>query len=106
MIHYIDSNQIIDEILKNDKLVILDFFATWCVPCQMLTEVLHEVDKENGEKVEIFKIDVDNETDMAVRYGVTAMPTLIFFKNGEEIERRVGLLEKEEINELINDISK
>ena len=106
MIHYIESNQIIDEVIKSDKLVIMAFFATWCVPCQMLTEVLREIDKNYSEKVEIFKVDVDENQEVAIRYGVTAMPTLVFFKEGEEVEREVGFLEKEELEELIEDLLK
>lgn len=104
MIHHIESNQIIDEVIKSDKLVIVDFFATWCAPCQMLTEVLHEIDKNQNDKVEIFKVDVDENQDAAIRYGITAMPTLLFFKDGEEVERKVGFMEQKELEELINDI--
>lgn len=106
MIHHIESNQIIEEVIKSNKLVIVDFFATWCAPCQMLTEVLHEIDKEYSEKVEIFKVDVDENQEAAIRYGVAAMPTLVFFKEGEEVDRRVGFLEKEELKELIEDVLK
>lgn len=105
MIHYIEASQIMDEVIKSDKLVIIDFFATWCAPCQMLTEVLHEIDREYGEKVEIFKVDVDESQEMAIRYGVTAMPTLVFFKDGEEVERRVGYLEKDELASIIQEIN-
>lgn len=104
MIHHIEGGQIIDEVIKNDKLVIVDFFATWCAPCQMLTEVLHDIDKEYSDKIEIFKVDVDENQEIAIRYGITAMPTLIFFKNGEEVERKVGFLKKNELIKLIEDL--
>lgn len=106
MIHHIESNQIIEEVIKSDKLVIVDFFATWCAPCQMLTEVLHDIDKEYTEKVEIFKVDVDENQEVAIRYGITAMPTLVFFKGGEEVDRRVGFLEKDALEDLIEDVLK
>ena len=106
MIHHIEGGQIIEEVIKNDKLVIIDFFATWCAPCQMLTEVLHDIDKEYNDKIEIFKVDVDENQEVAIRYGITAMPTLIFFKCGEEVERKVGFLDKVELTKLIEDISK
>ena len=106
MIHHIESNQILDEVIKNDKLVIVDFFATWCVPCQMLTEVLREIDNEYSERIEIFKVDVDENQEVAIRYGITAMPTLVFLKDGEEVDRKVGYVEKKELEELINDILK
>ena len=106
MIHYIESNQIIDEVIKSDKLVIIDFFAEWCVPCQMLTEILHKIDKAYSERVEIFKVDVDENQEIAIRYGITAMPTLVFLKDGEEVERKVGFLEENELKELIDDFCK
>lgn len=106
MIHHIEGGQIIDEVIKNDKLVLVDFFATWCAPCQMLTEVLHDIDKEYSDKIEIFKVDVDENQEIAIRYGITAMPTLIFFKGGEEVDRKVGFLDKNELTKLIEDISK
>lgn len=103
MIHYIESNQIIDEVIKNDKLVIIDFFADWCMPCQMQTEVLHEVENEHGDDIEIYKINVEENQDVSMRYGITAMPTIIFFKDGEEVERKVGLLDKKALEDLIDE---
>ena len=58
MIHHIETGQIVEEVIKNDKLVIIDFFAEWCGPCQMLTEVLRSVDKKYADYIEIFKVDV------------------------------------------------
>ena len=106
MIHHIESNQILNEVTKSEKLVLIDFYATWCMPCQMLTEVLQVIDKEYAENVEIFKVDVDENQDIAISYGITAMPTLVFYKNNEEVERKVGFLEKEELEEIINDFLK
>lgn len=103
MIHHIENNQINQEVLNSDKLVIIDFFATWCVPCQMLTPILSEIDKEN-ENVEIFKVNVDENQETAIRYDIVSVPTLIFFKDGKEIERQVGLIEKEKLQEIINGI--
>lgn len=103
MIHHIDNNQINSEVLNNDKLVIIDFFATWCVPCQMLTPILSEVDKEVSE-VEIFKVNVDENQETAIRYNITSVPTLIFIKDGSEVERQVGLIEKEELKAIIDNL--
>lgn len=104
MIHYIENNQIVNEVIKSEKLVVIDFFATWCVPCQMLTEVLHDVEKEYEDVVEIFKVDVDENQEIAIRYEVTSMPTLIFFKDGEEVERKIGYIEREELISIIEDL--
>lgn len=104
MIHYIENGQIINEVIKNEKLVVVDFFATWCVPCQMMLEVLKDVEKEYADVVEIFKVDVDENQETAIRYGVTAMPTVVFFKDGEEVERKVGYIEKDELISIIEDL--
>lgn len=104
MIHYIENGQIVSEVIKNDKLVIIDFFATWCVPCQMMSEVLREIEKEYEDVVEIFKVDVDENQETAIRYDVTSMPTLVFFKDGEEVERNVGYIEKDELTSIIEDL--
>ena len=103
MIHHIENNQINHEVLKSDKLVIIDFFATWCMPCQMLTPILAQIDKEN-EGIEIFKVNVDENQETAIRYNIVSVPTLIFFKDGKEVERQVGLIEKEKLEEIIKGI--
>lgn len=100
MIHHIENNQINQEVLKSDKLIIVDFYATWCVPCQMLTPILVQIDKEN-EEVEIFKVNVDENQETAIRYDIVSVPTLIFFKDGKEIDRQIGLVEKEKLEEII-----
>lgn len=106
MIHHIENENILSEVLKSDKLIIVDFFAEWCGPCQMLTPILKKIDEKYDEQVEIFKVNVDESQDCAIRYGVNAMPTLIFFKNKEEIERQVGYLEEDELEEMIDEFLK
>ena len=104
MVHHIENDQIISEVLKNDKLVIIDFFATWCGPCQMIAPVLVELDKKYNDEIEIYKVNVDENQDSAIRYGVSSVPTLIFFKNGEEIERQIGFMDEEELSKIIDEI--
>ena len=82
----------------------VDFFATWCGPCQELSPILVELDKQYNGEVQFYKVDVDESQDCAIRYGVNAMPTLVFFKDGKEIEREVGFLPKEELEELIEEL--
>ena len=104
MVHHIENEQIINEVLKNEKLVVIDFFATWCGPCQMLAPVLVNLDKKYNGEVEFYKVNVDENQDAAIRYGVSSVPTLIFFKNGEEVERQVGYMDEEELSKIIDEI--
>ena len=104
MIHYIENGQIINEVTKSETLVIVDFFATWCVPCQMMSEVLRDTEKEYEDVIEVFKVDIDENQETAIRYDVTSMPTLVFFKDGEEVERKIGYIEKEELVSIIEDL--
>ncbi len=103
MIHHIENERVLSEVLNNEKLVIVDFFAEWCGPCQMLAPILKEIDEAYSGKVEIYKVNVDESADCAMRYGITAMPTMVFFKDGEEVERVVGFLPKEEIEKIIKE---
>ena len=104
MIHHIENERILSEVLNSNKLVVADFFATWCGPCQELSPILVELDKQYNGEVQFYKVDVDESQDCAIRYGVNAMPTLVFFKDGNEIEREVGFLPKEELEELIEEL--
>ena len=88
------------EVLNSDKKVLIDFYATWCVPCQMLSPVLEEVATENSD-IKLVKIDVDQNEELAYKYGISAMPTVIVMEKGEEINRSVGVISKEEILKLI-----
>lgn len=88
------------EVLKSDKKVVLDFWATWCGPCKMIAPVLEELAEERQD-IKIGKVDVDQEGELAVRFGVMSIPTLVFFENGEETNRVIGFHTKEELKELI-----
>ncbi len=87
--------------LKEDKPVMVDFFATWCGPCRMAGPVLDELAKEYKDKVVIGKVDVDEEKDLAQQYGVMSIPTVIVFKEGKEVERITGFPGKEGYEEVI-----
>lgn len=104
MVHHIEPGQIIDEVLKNEGLVVVDFFATWCAPCQMLAPVLIELDKKYGDEVEFYKVNIDESEDAAMRYGISSVPTLIFFKDGEEIDRQVGFADEDELSNWIEEM--
>lgn len=82
-------------------LVLVDFYADWCGPCRMLTPVLEEVGKELSGKASIAKIDIDKAQGTATSYQVTSIPTLILFKDGQEVGRLVGLRDKDTIKEFV-----
>lgn len=80
-----------DKLINENKPTLVDFFATWCGPCKMQAPILEEVKKNVGDKANIIKIDIDKNEDLARKYNVQSIPTLIMFKNGEAIWRAVGL---------------
>jgi thioredoxin 1 len=92
-------------IINADKPVLVDFFATWCGPCQMLGPVLKEVKDSLGDRVSIIKIDVDKNQEIASVYQVRGVPTMMLFQNGKQLWRQSGVLSKEEIIKTILDKS-
>ena len=97
MIKHIETKQELEELLSKGD-VLVDFFATWCGPCKMLSPVLEQLDKE-GFPVQIVKIDTDEATDLAMEYGVQAIPTLLFFSEGKLVNRTMGYQRKDQIRE-------
>jgi len=83
-------------------LVVADFWATWCGPCKMIAPVLEEISSEMGDQVKIVKLDVDENQETAAKYGVMSIPTLIFFKDGEIVDKVIGYRPKEALEEVIN----
>ena len=89
-------------VLKSDKPVLVDFFATWCGPCRALMPVLDEVAAEYSEKITITKMDVDANQSTPSQFGIRSIPTLVLFKNGKVVAERVGGLSKSQLQEFIN----
>ncbi len=87
-------------------LVLVDFFATWCGPCRMMAIILEDIAKELEGKVEIYKVDVDNDEKLARKFGILSIPTLIFFENGKVMEKHVGLWQKEDCLDYIGSFLK
>jgi thioredoxin 1 len=90
-----------NKVINQDIPVLVDFWAPWCGPCKMLGPVLEDVEKEIGPSAIVAKLNVDEEQDLAQKYGVSSIPTMIIFKKGEPVDRSVGFMSKEKIVSLI-----
>lgn len=90
------------ELIQSEKPVLVDFFATWCGPCQQLGPILKEVKDELGDNVSILKIDVDKNQQLAAQYQVRGVPTMLLFKNGKQVWRQSGLVFKNDLLRVIN----
>jgi len=88
------------EVLQSDKPVILDFWASWCGPCQMLSPIVDSISEENSE-IKVAKINVDDQPDLARRFRIMSIPTLVIMKNSEEVNRLIGLVSKQEILQML-----
>ena len=95
MIKHIETKQELEELISQGD-VLLDFFATWCGPCKMLSPVLEELDKE-GVSFQIVKVDTDEAPELAMEYHVQAIPTLLFFSNGQVANKTMGYQRKDQI---------
>ena len=90
-----------NNIINSENPVLVDFFATWCGPCQMLSPVLKQVKANLGERITIIKIDVDKNQELASKFQVRGVPTMMLFKEGKQLWRQSGVLSKEEIIRII-----
>ena len=93
----LSSENFKEEVLNSEEPVLVDFYADWCGPCNAMSPVIDELAKELEGKAKVGKINVDENSDIAVEYNVMSIPTLIVFKNGKEEKRLVGLRDKEEL---------
>ena len=90
----IATNTTFDGLLQDEKLVIVDFWAVWCGPCRMIGPILEEISEEMADRVTVVKCNVDDCEDIAMRYRIMNIPTLLFFRNGEIVDRHVGAAPK------------
>ena len=97
MVQKVDVNSFDSEVIKSDKVTVVDFFADWCGPCRKLSPVIEEIEQELSGKVKFTKINTDENIPLAQNYQISGIPTLLVFKNGKLEERMVGLMPKSAI---------
>ncbi len=91
------KNNFEELVLNADKPVLVDFWAPWCMPCRMLAPTIEEIAEDAEGKAYVGKVNVDEETELAIKYGVRSIPTLLFFEKGQLVNRMVGVQDKEDI---------
>jgi len=101
---HISDGEFTDEVLKSEVPVLVDFWAEWCMPCRMIAPVLEELESEYTDKLKIVKMNVDENPLIPTTYGITAIPTLILFKNGEIANIIVGLRSKSDLKKIIDEV--
>ncbi len=89
-----------EEVLNSDQLVLVDFWASWCGPCKILSPLIDEIVGERPD-IKVCKVNVEDESELAERYGVMSIPTLIVFKNGEAVKGSVGVIPKQDILDML-----
>jgi len=100
----VDATNFEDEVINSDIPVLIDFWAQWCVPCKMIGPILEEIAEEYSGRIKVVKINVDEAGDIATRYSIISIPTLMLFKSGEVINQQVGAVSKQTIEGLFRDL--
>lgn len=100
MVKEINGLKELNEVVNNNKKVLVDVYATWCGPCKMLAPIVNKV-SEDVSDLTVVKIDIDENEDVAAKYGVEAIPTLLVFNNGELVNKNVGFIPENKVKELV-----
>lgn len=98
-----NQDESFDDIINGSTPVIVDFYADWCKPCKIQAPILEELESELGEKVRVVKVNVDYEDQLANKYGIQSIPTIMVFKNGKTIWKAVGVQQKETLTNVVLD---
>ena len=102
LIKHVSDSSFDTDVLQSDKPVLVDFWAEWCGPCKMIAPVLEEVAVSHAGRVKIAKVDVDDNREIAAKYGIRGIPTLMIFKNGELAAQKVGALSKAQLTAFVD----
>ena len=97
----ITSQNFEKEVLQSEIPVLVDFWASWCMPCKMMTPIIEQIEKELEGKVKVCKINIDDESELATKYGIMSIPTFLVFKDGKVVNSTVGMQDKEELMSII-----
>ena len=103
VVEFTDSN-FESEVLQSDKPVLVDFWAEWCMPCRMLAPTIDKIAESYSEKVKVGKLDTDSNREIAIKYQISAIPTVILFKGGQVAQKFVGLKQEREFKEAIDSL--
>ncbi len=98
----LNSNNFKEEVLESSIPVLIDLWAPWCMPCRMITPIVEQLAEDNQGKLKVCKLNTDENQDIAARYGIQGIPTLLFFKGGQEVDRLVGVTPKPIIQKKID----
>jgi len=88
---YVNSTKEFDDLLEKEKFVLVDFWATWCTPCRMIAPVIEKISEQYSEKITVAKVDVDQNQELSIRYGIQSIPTVILFKDGKIAAKEIGV---------------
>ena len=102
LIHHVTDSSFEPEVLKSDKPVLVDYWAEWCGPCKMIAPILDEAAAQYGERLQIAKMNVDENRDVPAKYGIRGIPTLMLFKGGELVATKVGAMPKAQLTAFLD----
>ena len=101
MVIKLNDSNFEEEVLKTDKTVLVDMFATWCGPCEIMSPLIDELAEENLPNIKVGKLDIDESGEIAIKYGVMSIPTFLVFKNGQVVRSFVGVTDIDEIKQAV-----